>query len=209
MMIYLEKQKYLIAVLKKDPLELLNLFRTALSTFKFRYIIRCVGKGTIVRENTRMINAANIKIGEGCLIRDSAYLRAGTQGKILVGNGCGLNSFCRLFGHGGIEIQDDTFCGPGTTITTTAHDLGAQLERTHFLKVTLEKDVWVGANVTILPGVTIGHGSVIGAASVVTKDIPPNSLAVGNPAKVIKKSIQVGERTKEWKSLEKVSASSL
>jgi len=186
-LIYLEKKKYLLSVLKHNPSELINLFRTALTTLKFRYIKRCVGKGTIVREKTRMINSANIKIGEGCLIRDSVYFRAGRQGKISIGNGCGVNSYSKFFGHGGIEIADDTFCGPGTTITTTGHDYTGDLSKTHFLKVTIGKDVWIGLNVTILPGVTIGDGCVIGAASVVTKDILPYSLAVGNPAKVIKK----------------------
>ena len=186
-MIYLEKKEYLLSVLKNNPSELINLFRTALTTLKFRYIKRCVGKGTIVREKTRMINSANIKIGAGCLIRDSVYLRAGRNGQINIGNGCGLNSFCRLYGHGGIEIADDTFCGPGTTITTTSHDYTGDLSKTHFLKVTIGKNVWVGLNVTILPGVTIGDDCVIGAASVVVKNIPPHSLAVGNPAKVIKR----------------------
>lgn len=55
--------------------------------------------------------------------------------------------------------------------------------------VSIEDDVWLGYNVTVLPGVTIGKGSVIGAGSVVCSDIPPYSIAVGNPAKVIKRRI--------------------
>ena len=184
-MIYLDKVGYFLSVAKNDPIELVNLSRAALTTFYYRYIRRCVGKKTIVREKTRMINCANITIGKGCLIRDMVYLRAGTEGKIRVGDRCGLNSFCRLFGHGGITIGDDTVCGPGTTITTTTHDYIGTLT-VFFKPVIIGKGVWVGASSMILPGVTIGDGCVIGACSVVTRDIPPNSMAVGNPAKVIK-----------------------
>ena len=184
-MIYLDKVGYFLAVAKNDPIELVNLSRAALTTLYFRYIRRCVGAKTIVREKTRMINCANITIGKGCLIRDMVYLRAGTKGKILVGDRCGLNSFCRLFGHGGITIGDDTVCGPGTTITTTMHDYVGELT-VYFKPVVIGKRVWVGANSMILPGVTIGDGCVIGASSVVTRDLPPHSVAVGNPARVIK-----------------------
>jgi galactoside O-acetyltransferase len=90
-----------------------------------------------------------------------------------------------LFGHGTIRIGEATQIGPCSLITTTDHDYHGALE-THFKPVIIGKHVWIGANVTILPGVEIGDRAVIGAGSVVTKDIPPGAMAVGVPARVIK-----------------------
>jgi acetyltransferase-like isoleucine patch superfamily enzyme len=97
-----------------------------------------------------------------------------------------INSFCRFFGHGSIEIGEDTQIGPGTLITTTGHDYAHDLE-VSFQKVVIGRHVWVGANVTILPNVEIGDFAVIGAGAVVNKSIPANSLAVGVPARVIRR----------------------
>ena len=74
-------------------------------------------------------------------------------------------------------------------IYTSIHPLDRELRNKGLESakpITIKKDVWIGGNVVILPGVTIGENSVIGAGSVVTKDIPDNSVAVGNPARVIR-----------------------
>ena len=79
--------------------------------------------------------------------------------------------------------------GPNTTITTATHPITPKGRRDHLAQgkeIRIGNDVWLGANVTVLPGVTIGNNVVIGAGAVVNKDIPDNSLAVGVPAKVIK-----------------------
>jgi len=88
-----------------------------------------------------------------------------------------------------VIIGDHTMIGPGTLITAVGHPLSPKGRRNYqgiAKPVTIENDVWIGGNVVILPGITIGQGSVIGAGSVVTKDIPPFSVAVGSPARVIK-----------------------
>jgi acetyltransferase-like isoleucine patch superfamily enzyme len=79
-----------------------------LTTFKFRCIKRCIGAGTIVGTGTVIVNSANVRIGRGCLLQDAVYIRAGTEGEIAIGDGAALNSFCRIFGHGGVEIGEDT-----------------------------------------------------------------------------------------------------
>jgi len=88
-----------------------------------------------------------------------------------------------------VTIGDDCFLGPGVHIYTACHSTNPdeRATRKEWAKpVTIGHNVWIGGNVTILPGVTIGDNCTIGAGSVVTRDIPAASIAVGNPAKVIK-----------------------
>jgi acetyltransferase-like isoleucine patch superfamily enzyme len=182
----LDKLAYLMRVVKTNPSELFRLLRIGLTTAKYRYIRRCVGKGTIVGVGTEIINSANVHIGDNCLLQDGIYIRAGTEGRITIGDRAALNSFCRLFGHGSIEIGDNTQIGPGSLITTTGHDYHDDLT-TSYRPVIIGKDVWIGANVTILPGAEIGDGAVIGAGSVVTKNIRPRCMALGVPARVVQR----------------------
>ena len=88
-----------------------------------------------------------------------------------------------------IYLLKSTFFAPGVQILTATHPTDPiQRRKTEYGKpIRIGKDCWIGGNAIICPGVTIGDGCTIGAGSVVTKDIPANSLAVGNPAKVIRK----------------------
>lgn len=182
----LDKIGYFLRVLKGDPGELLRVARIAWTTAKFRYLKRCVGAGSVIGAATQIVNSGNVRIGRNCLLQDAVYIRAGTQGRVVIADRAAINSFCRFFGHGGIEIGEDTQVGPGTLITTTTHDYSRELE-TSFEPVVIGRGVWIGANVTILPGVVIGDFCVIGAGSVVNRSIPAESLAVGVPARVVRK----------------------
>ena len=88
-----------------------------------------------------------------------------------------------------IRIGDGVMIAPSVTLTTTGHPIHPEL-RTDFRRfsepIVVEDRVWIGSNAVVLPGVRIGYGSVIGAGSVVTRDVPPMSVAVGSPARVIR-----------------------
>ena len=88
-----------------------------------------------------------------------------------------------------VKIGDNVLFGPNVSIYTAGHPLERDVRRSgleYAYPITIGNDVWIGGNVVILPGVTIGDGAVIGAGSVVTKDIPPDVVAAGNPCRIIR-----------------------
>jgi len=106
---------------------------------------------------------------------------------IKIGKNVFINACCRFQDQGGIEIGDGSLIGHNTTIATLNHDFHpAKRQNLTPRPVKIGKNVWIGSDCTILPGVEIGDGAIIGAGSVVTKSIPANTIAVGNPARVIK-----------------------
>ena len=109
---------------------------------------------------------------------------------VFIGDNSFINFNVSMVDLGKIIIGNRVLIGPGTGLFTAIHPIDPEIRATGIEKgadITLEDDVWIGGNVTILPGVTIGEGSIIGAGSVVTKDIPQMSIAIGNPAKVVRK----------------------
>lgn len=106
---------------------------------------------------------------------------------IKVGKNVFINSGCCFQDQGGIEIGDNVLIGQQVVIATLNHDLNAE-RRANMLPapVKIGNRVWVGAHATILSGVTVGDNSVIAAGAVVTKDVPPNVVVAGVPAKIIK-----------------------
>lgn len=106
---------------------------------------------------------------------------------IRLGRDVFINMGCKFQDQGGITIGDGSLIGHNVLIATLNHDMDP--DKRADMKpapVTIGEKVWVGANATILPGVTIGDGAIIAAASVVTRDVPANALAVGSPAKVVR-----------------------
>lgn len=100
------------------------------------------------------------------------------------------NYGCVILDEAKVEFGDNVFVAPNCGFYTAGHPLDAATRNRgleYARPITVGNDVWIGANVTVLPGVSIGDGCVIGAGSVVTKDIPARSLTVGNPCRVVRK----------------------
>ena len=107
---------------------------------------------------------------------------------VTIGNGCFIQQCCTFFGRGGITIGNGVFIGPKCNLITINHDPNPDnRSATYGRPIVIEDKVWIGINSTILPGVRIGYGSIVGAQSVVTKDVPPMTVVAGNPARIIKK----------------------
>lgn len=106
---------------------------------------------------------------------------------ITLGERVFINSGCRFQDQGGITIGDDCLIGHNAVIATLQHDIDPR-RRSDLIPspVVIGRNVWLGANVTVLPGVTIGEDAVIGAGSIVTKNIPAGTIAVGSPARVVR-----------------------
>jgi acetyltransferase-like isoleucine patch superfamily enzyme len=107
---------------------------------------------------------------------------------ITVGKTVFINSGCKFQDQGGITIGDGSLIGHNVVMATVNHGLSREKRHWNFVApIILGKNVWIGSNVTLLPGVTIGDDAVIAAGAVVTSDVPPGSVAGGVPAKFIKK----------------------
>jgi len=102
------------------------------------------------------------------------------------GKGVFINHSAILSASGGIEFQDGSMAAPGLRIATINHDMNERHTTYTYGKVTIKKNAWLGMNVTICPGVTIGEYAVVAAGAVVTKDVPDYAVVGGVPAKVIK-----------------------
>ena len=127
--------------------------------------------------------------GKGVDIHQGVYF--GVGGNINVGNNANIGINAHINGRGGVNIGDHVLMGPEIIIYTGTHTFAdietpIQLQPMRYAPVTIDEDVWIGARVIILPGVSIGRGSIIGSNSVVTKDVAPYSIMGGSPAKLIR-----------------------
>lgn len=97
---------------------------------------------------------------------------------------------------GGITIEDQVLIGPGSRLITVNHLISPKKRRGIKVEpICIKKNAWLGANVTVLPGITIGENSIVAADSTVTKDVPDNVVVVGSPAKVVREIEEEDERT--------------
>lgn len=144
---------------------------------KYSLIEDCaIGDGTIVRD---YVNLYGCKIGRDCKI--AAYVEI--QRGVTIGDRCKVEAFA--FIPSGVTVEDDVFIGPHVVFTNDLHPRA--VGEWKVVPTTVKKGASIGAGAIIICGVTIGERAMVGAGSVVTKDVPPGVLAVGNPAKVVKR----------------------
>ncbi len=135
---------------------------------------------------TLYLKIMRVKFQHPISLGHDIYIR--NPGNLILGKNCALGSFTRIWNYEKIEIGDDFLSAGGLTLNSATHDpvtlqsIGSPIKIGH--------RVWCGLNVTVLSGVTIGDDVVIGAGSLVNRDIPSNSVAVGVPAKKIKDLIR-------------------
>ncbi len=107
--------------------------------------------------------------------------------KTTFGRDCFVNFGCTFLALGSITIEDDVFIGPHCVLATEYHPENPETRHSLLTKpIVVKRNAWLGANVTVLAGVTIGENAIVAAGSVVTKDVPDNMVVAGSPAKVIR-----------------------
>lgn len=148
--------------------------------------------------STRLNNSSSVDEIRACLSEITGYqienstvvftpFHTNYGRNITLGKNVFINHGCSFLDLGGITIEDDAMIGPGVKITSEDHPVEVARRKTLVPgEVVIRKNAWIGAGATILPGVTIGENSVVAAGAVVIKDVPPNTVVAGVPARMIK-----------------------
>lgn len=136
-----------------------------------------IGEGTKVWQFVVILEGA--KIGNDCNICAHTLI----ESDVIIGNNVTVKSGVYIWD--GTRIADDVFLGPNATLTNDLMPRSKQYPDT-FSGITLKKGASIGANATLLPGITIGEYAMVGAGAVVTKDVPDYAVVIGNPAKIIR-----------------------
>ena len=148
---------------------------------------RNIGKGTRVWAFTHILPGAII--GKDCNICDSVFI----ENKVVIGDRVTIKSGVQVWD--GISIENDVFIGPNVTFTNDKYPK-SRVWQDNVLTTKIHSGASIGANSTILPGISVGVNSVIGAGSVVTRDVLPGTTVFGNPARVFEKNIKTSDRDK-------------
>ncbi|MBO0368781.1 N-acetyltransferase [Pseudomonas putida] len=136
-----------------------------------------IGQGSRIWQFAVVLNGA--RIGKDCNICAHTFI----EGGVTVGDNVTVK--CGVYLWEGITVEDNVFIGPNATFTNDRQPRSKQYPDS-FEKTVLKRGCSIGANATLLPGITVGESAMVGAGAVVTKDVPAYSVVAGNPAKVIR-----------------------
>lgn len=152
---------------------------------------------TEMKKRMTLLKEMFAEIGENCYIEPPFHSNFGGA-HVHFGNNIYANFSLTCVDDTHIYVGDNTMFGPNVTVATAGHPILPELRAKGYqynAPVHIGKNCWIGAGALILPGITIGDNVVVGAGSVVTKDLPSNVVAVGNPCKVLR---EINERDKEY-----------
>ncbi len=148
-------------------------------------------------EKKKLMREMFAEVGEGCYLETPFYANWGGK-NVHLGAGVYANFNLMMVDDCDIHIGDHVMIGPNVVLATGTHPINPELrdqQAQYNLPIHIEENVWIGAGAIVLPGVTIGKNSVIGAGSVVTKDIPADVVAAGSPCRVLR---EIGERDRKY-----------
>src|ERR671932_722036 len=160
-----------------------------LDTGKFRKL----GRNVVFERGVWVFHPENIEIGDNVYVGHNVFLKGYYKSLMRIGSNTWIGQNCFFHSGGGITVGDYVGIGPGVQILTLAHVIDDDLEtpiitrEQEYLPVVIQDNCDIGVGSILLPGVTIGTGSMIGAGSVVTRDVDAYSVAAGNPARLIRK----------------------
>lgn len=159
-------------------------------TFSYSDFVK-IGHNVIIEPGVMVFHPENIYIGNNVYIGHYTLLKGYYKGKLVIGDNSWIGQMCFFHSAGNIEIGKAVGIGPGVKIISSSHtdhqpDDALILQPLLFKPVIIGDGVDIGVNATILPGVKIGEGAIIGAGSVVTKNIPEYAVVAGNPARILR-----------------------
>lgn len=141
-----------------------------------------------IRSPSRLTLGSEVVVDCGVVLHCGGMPWSGYAGGISIGSKSYIGPNSVLFGAGCIEIGESVLVAPGVVITSQEHQQGHRADMrdqpVELDRIVIERNVWIGANATILPGVRLGHGSIVGAGAVVTQNVPAMTVVLGVPARV-------------------------
>jgi acetyltransferase-like isoleucine patch superfamily enzyme len=155
-----------------------------------------LGKGVALEHHVvldaKSRNPDAIRIDAGAVLRTGTIVDTSYGGYVHIGERAALGAYCQVMGGGGVVIGRDALFSRNVSIVSTGHGMDMsetpiKLQSTTGELTVIEPGCFLGANVVVLPGVTVGAGTVVGANSVVTKSLPPGVVAAGTPAHILRK----------------------